>query len=260
MSGTYANLFGLLLMTGDHFIAVRFSLKHRIWMRKRVIFSLISLAWVLAVILGFLELAIILSKDTMVRDYAQENFSIIIEGFCLMEVAYRSTSPDGRYQVPVGQEVDYLVQSLTYIIIISCVLVSMLCVYTYIACVVIRVSRQRGARQRQTLVEEKEIHKQMTKRQTKGICTTLLLLVSFCLLWAPVQVVKLLEINRSSALTSTDVQLLNSVLAVVASCTGLVDVIVYLLRTAKVKKCFRRKADGKGSKQLISKVTLTTHL
>jgi len=52
---TYANLFALLLMSMDHFMAVRFSIRHALIMTQKAIKVAIGISWLTAAILGLQE-------------------------------------------------------------------------------------------------------------------------------------------------------------------------------------------------------------
>ena len=52
--GTTANILGLLLMSVDHFVAIKWSLKHNIILRRRVVTILITGCWIFSILSGML--------------------------------------------------------------------------------------------------------------------------------------------------------------------------------------------------------------
>lgn len=259
MGGTTANVLGLLLMTSDHFIAVRFSLKHKLFLRKRVVFSLIAVSWVISILHGMLQTMIIESKGRSIYETVKQQELKMI-GHCALSTIYYDFGFD------FGQVHDNVLISYSDIAFLSGILLTMIVVYSYIAHVVFKVSKQRQLRlQTSSSISSKTINSQRRRSTTKGLCTTALLVGAFIILWAPIYIYRILQISESSVLKGADIVAVEIALVVTASTTSIVDILIYFMRSPELSKLIKEVKPAcclgespPPSLQMSSKQTLST--
>lgn len=246
--GCTANLIGLLLMSVDHFIVVRFSLRHRILMRKRVVFSLLGGSWVVSAIMGFLSAILIASKRTSLLETFRKSYPEREIDYCWLETFYVFKTSKNSYYVQVGQEVDTKIILGAELIIMSLSFIMMIFTYIYIACTVVRVSKEQQQRLKSCRMFPKHRDSRMRKARYKGVCTTVLLLGTFVLVWLPTETLYILDLLKSELLESSNLMLIRRILLVIVSSTGLIDVGIYFLRSREFiavmelkNECFRLK-------------------
>ena len=185
MIGPWANLFGLVLMTLDHFIAIRWPLKHRILMSKRTVEIMIGCSWIFAVICGILyNLTMFTTLVRAVTGLLQEDTkNTSFDSFCRDWI--QMTNEEIKRQRDASHYPIFFRRSL--IILISIVLptfISLLYMYTYIVTVVIKVTKRRRHFQRSSIssANQDTLNLRKRMRQARGIGTTITLLAAFLLL------------------------------------------------------------------------------
>lgn len=258
-------------MSIDHFLVVCFSLRHQMLMRKRVVYTLIITSWIVSVLFSLLDTITIVAKKARLLE-ALSVYDLNISDYsdyCSLEALYHfPTSPD-TYFLAVGQKEDDLVRIHVTTSLMSCTFIVMLVVYIYIAQVVVRVSKERKRRLQNSRVPSKELNSRMRRTQTKGLCTTLFLLGTFTVVWLPWKIGFYLIAAGSKHLEESKETLLRRVLLVTASMTGILDVIIYFLRSREratvmkaTRQCLMPTADSpRGThKSSNSKLTGQTNL
>lgn len=235
-----------MLMSIDHFVAIRWSIKHHILMRKRVILSLIVSTWIVAIINSALYQLLIHKNIRQVyteikTDYELEEWKY--DEFC-EQWGWYDYRPYGKYVFEMDQE---LHSDITYYVgfsIISVVFIILLCIYSYIAWVVIKVAKARHRRLRYTLSKTSDQRRtELYHKQAKGLLTTVLLLGTFVLLWAPLQIAYILMVTKSKLIDGLrekgDLDVYQIWMMVVCSCTTLADVFIYFLRSQEMSKLLK---------------------
>ncbi|XP_067935024.1 lysophosphatidic acid receptor 2-like [Watersipora subatra] len=265
--GTTANLVGLLLMSLDHFIVVRFSLQHRLLMRSRVVFSLLSVGWALSAVLGLLKCILIASKKTKLADGLRP-YNINITGYCSLEAYYYVQRPGtGEYFIPVGQKQDSNIRFGVAVVLITLTFTSMFFIHSYIAYTVVRVSKEQQKRLKHSSLKSSLIDMRMRKSQFKGVCTTVMFLGTFAALWLPTNIMYIMKMRGSKTLSQLgNSEQAESILLVIASMTGILDVAIYFLRSRELtavlevkSKCLKANADvSKSSSNTMSTKDTTT--
>lgn len=243
--GTIANLLGLMLMSIDHFVAIRWSIKHPILMRKRVILSLIGSTWIVAIINGALY-HLIIYKNINKTHALLQGYSIDAsesDEFCEQRGWYYYQEVEGVYFFHLDQAKH---SSITFYVdsaIILLVFITILCIYVYVASVVLRVAKARERGQRYSITSTSEQRRaRLQSTQAKGLLTTILLVSTFVVLWSPLEIYYILTEAKSEVIESLSVErqsLIETILMVVCSCTTLVDILVYFLRSQECIKMFK---------------------
>ena len=229
-------------MTVDHFIAVRWSLKHQILMRRRVVGILVASSWILSIINGMLfnmmtHEGVKKAGDIMINelDYYYEYYDELHEQWS----AWNYKESDGKYFLELKQETFFKISLAVNFSLISAVLLVLLVVYVYIARVLLKVAKERRYRQRLSIASTAEERSaQMRRRRVKGLCTTISLLVSFLLLWTPLQVYHMISFLKTndSAYKGLDSGKDERIMIVLCSCTSIVDIFIYVLRSQEVMR------------------------
>ena len=244
MIGPWANLFGLVLMTLDHFIAIRWPLKHRILMSKRTVEIMIGCSWIFAVICGILyNLTMFTTLVRAVTGLLQEDTkNTSFDSFCRDWI--QMTNEEIKRQRDASHYPIFFRRSL--ILLISIVLptfISLLYMYTYIVTVVIKVTKRRRHFQRSSIssANQDTLNLRKRMRQARGIGTTITLLAAFLLLWTPVIVFYALVSTDSPILPPKrrDIRKIRRTMKVVLSCTTLVDIGIYFMRSKEAKRVLR---------------------
>lgn len=202
-------------------------------MRKRVVFCMITIAWLVSSIIGLLRLIVITSKsETLLQsDIAQEYYQGKTN-FCYISKFY--LIPEGYdYHIPVGQSTVYLAEEYLDISLVIIVCLVMTFVYVYIAYVVIRVTRRQEQRMRNSTITSQERRSRFRQSRSKGLCTTALLLGTFAAVWLPMHIVKVLLASGSSVVESITAKDY-SILRIVATTTTVLDVVIYFLRSREL--------------------------
>lgn len=235
-AATTANLVGLMLMSVDHFVAIKFSLKHAVIMRKRTIITAIVCSWIVSLFLGLLDRILIASNRELanISNIHRSKVDSSMPFFCLKDVLYEHKLDNGTYYFNVGQKADNLIRISIDLVIVVLVCVIMLVVYLYIAVIVIKVGREKKRRlQYASILTARQIQR-IKRSQLKGMCTSLLLLLTFLALWLPMVVIKVLNEFDGTYDANNNHHQNQLIMVVVCSCTALVDIFLYFLRSKEV--------------------------
>ena len=244
--GTTANILGLLLMSVDHFVAIKWSLKHNIILRRRVVTILITGCWIFSILSGMLyhmmiHKGIIKAGDIIVNKMHYD--PIYYDEFPEKWWVFSYKNSDGTYFLKDLQQQTFAdISNAVKFTIIGVVFITLLLIYGYIASVVLKAAKERHHRLRYSLSSTaKERSTQMRSQKAKGLCTTSSLLLSFALLWAPFEIYSFLSFTNSPILDpqKLDLKTIEFILMIICSCTAIVDFCIYFLRSHEVVKRLR---------------------
>ncbi|XP_067942563.1 C-C chemokine receptor type 3-like [Watersipora subatra] len=240
-AGTYANLFGLLLMTVDHFIAVRWSLMHITVITKKWAVQAVLVVWLLAVVLAFLEDILIEPTYTEIMDDWDTKFTT---RYCYQRIVYKHTT-NGIYTFDLNQDGHTAIIAVISIVTISLTFVTMATVYTYIAYVVISISRRKKAQNNRFSA---------TRPNLKGIGTTILLLCTFLILYLPITISYFAQVfGNADELSYWWTHIFN----ILVTMTGIADILIYGCRDKDVQAALRcgRSSSSSSSPYQTTQVT-----
>ena len=242
--GTAANLLGLLLMTLDSFIAIKWPLKHRILLRKRVIFILISCTWIAALIRGFLHLLITLPKFPVLhsRIIEEAEIELVDYEYCELRTFFNFKFND-MYSINLGQKRFDTINIAVFLTILFVVFIGVVMIYCYRSWVICRLSNHRSNQlhvQQVNINSRQQQTASIRRQQTKGLATTVTLILSFTILWMPITVFQLMKITNDKVREDLEIMepgYIERVLMIVCSSTSIVDVFIclYFLRPFKFK-------------------------
>ena len=227
-----ANFLAVLLISLDHFIAIRFSMKHTIIMSRRVVVILIVISAIVAFIIGFYEKLVILGNrkiNPLIDEYQDMFFTL--SAFCIRETFYRAPGYNSTYYYDLDQEKYDLSKVVLDLTFFTVVLVLLTATYCYIVLIIFRVSKHKR-RQLQTshLTYTKDNENTIRKSEVKGLCTSVLFVVTFIALWLPNVVVNLPVTSIEEAVTNETFM----IMAIVCSCTAISDFLIYFLRSKRI--------------------------
>ena len=245
--GAVANLFGLALMSFDHFVAMHWPLRHCIILSKRNVIILIGCTWIFSVFLGstyhlrsYQTLIQVLSDSRDAEKHTDMTFNAFCDEWILL---YMPTSEQSNAYYRKNFTITSVVTAVVLIILAP--------VYCYIAKVAIRARKTKSFYQRHSLnsLNDSNLSSRVRMKHAKGICTTVLLITSFILLWSSVLIIfALIQETFSSMETIPPSQYaivqLDRYLIVIVCCTTVVDVIIYFMRSQEALRLFhfaRRK-------------------
>lgn len=234
-------------MTVDSFIAIRWPLKHRIVLRKRVIYVLIGCAWVIAIVRGFIYLLVTLPNLFEIQSIF-ESFGWVSDDYCMLRsfFVFKSDTADKAYVYSFfPQELFTTINIAIFLTILFVVFITVVSIYCYRSVVIYRLAVQRSNQlhlQRAQGAHQQQQPVSIQRQQTKSLLTTIILVISFTVLWMPLTVFQLLRITNDNirrGLELIEPGYIERVLMIVCSSTSLVDVFIcmYFLRPLKLRVC-----------------------
>lgn len=255
-------------MSIDHFIVIRFPLRHRIIMRKRVVFFFITVTWLLSAQLSLIDMFLIISKWSDVQTGVPVGWDLTDATYCQIEEWYLYRD-ETSFLVPVGQPTDSNIRRWITITLVSFPFCLMIILHSYNTSVIIRVLRDQETRLRNHNMSSKEQDIRLRKSRTKGLCTTILLLLTFAIVWLPLQVTNLMSASGSKLFDNINRTLLSKILIIITTLTGLWDILIYFLRSREFgaaiklhRTCLHPKTESPKSSnnQISTKHTVHTNI
>lgn len=223
--GPGANLLGLALMSMDHLIAVRWPLKQHIILNPKVVTVLIISAWTMAAILSIIYYNFIYKSmvyaiiDTFSTDAVTTN---TVETFCRK---WDDLMSKRRYSEEFAM---YIFKCS----IVGIVFITMFNIYCFIAYVAFKADKTKGHFQRHCAISTIKRNSLKGRLQkTKGITTTIMLLTAFLLLWVPSLILDVMIMTESPLLLDHDFIFGTVYCSLMVSCTTVVDVVIYFMRS-----------------------------
>ena len=258
--GTAANILGLVLMSVDHFVAVRWPLKHHILLSKSTLEVIIGISWILACILwaiyyiGNYKTLQAALNSTM--DDVNGTFSVFCKHWLFLSIS-KVMYEELRVRI-------YKDASLTFVLS-GFVFVAIAFMYCYVSKVTVNARKTKSFFQNHSQSSSKSAitsdyqhssatsttsfsnawFKQVRKRLKLKRCirTTMLFLGSFAVLWTPILICLVLILVKSSAFVAhgMTIAIIDRSKTVAVCMTTITDVIIYFVRSNELERPRKRK-------------------
>ena len=232
-----ANLFGLQIMGIDSFVALRWPMKHNIYMRQTVVSAMILTAWTISAIITFCYPVLLFSNIHQIR--LTDGPSQFCRSWYIYYV-FDKTSVTHLFNFDINATDVF--NRWQFISIISLTTALLLLIYGYRSYVVRKVARHWNNHQLQntTLTPTDRAH-HVRKVERKGYRITIVLYLTFLVLWIPCLTMQFLKVKYPSLnithLGDLHFGRLERICHTICCLTTILDVFVYLIFMRSREMC-----------------------
>ena len=243
--GTRANILGLQIMAIDSFVALRWPLKHHIYMKKSAVRLVVLAAWFISALLAAYYPATIYNEIIKVGSIIASDMSQSYHaGFCRLWYIYQTVG-----ESKMNRLLDFdntlldAINKYEFAGLHALALIMLIVIYGYRSTIVRRTARRWNHSQRMNRrLSESNRQSRARKMQMKGFKITVILSAAFIAIWSPCIVMTIVKIFNGYTRIEEEVSRFGQICRTICCLTTIIDVLVYMVmvRSLEVKRLYQK--------------------
>ena len=243
--GTRANILGLQIMAIDSFVALRWPLKHHIYMNKSAVRRVVLVAWFITALLAAYYPATIYNEISKVGSIIASDMSQNYHGgFCRSWYIYQTVGENKMNRLlDFDNTLLDAINKYEFAGLLVLALIMLIVIYGYRSTIVRRTARKWSNSQRHNRhLSESNRQSRVRKMQMKGFKITVILSAAFIGLWSPCIVMSFVKIFNGYTRIEEEVSRFGQICRTICCLTTIIDVLVYMVmvRSQEVKRLYQK--------------------